>query len=103
MFAARESRLAQVRSWRTRFRKTESDAETYQRLVVMLKLRPIGRCPKGSINDDVYLKLFKDIPRMDLEMLLPGTQIKMSLFDRTKIVLPTLSGIALSAGNSPGC
>ena len=30
----------EVRSWRTRFRKTELDADTYQRLVVLLKLRP---------------------------------------------------------------
>ena len=86
----------QVRGLSTRFRKVESDAETFQRLVVMLKLRPHRSLPKGVDNDDVYLKLFKDIPRMDLEMLLPGTQIKMSLFDRTKIVLPTVSGVAMT-------
>jgi len=86
----------QVRNLSTRFRKVESDAETFQRLVVMLKLRPHHSLPKGVDNDDVYLKLFKDIPRMDLEMLLPGTQIKMSLFDRTKIVLPTVSGMAMT-------
>jgi hypothetical protein len=85
-----------VRNLSTRFRKVESDAETFQRLVVMLKLRPHRSLPKGVDNDDVYLKLFKDIPRMDLEMLLPGTQIKMSLFDRTKIVLPTISGVAMT-------
>ena len=90
------NRARQVRSLSTRFRKVESDAETFQRLVVMLKLRPHRSLPKGVDNDDVYLKLFKDIPRMDLEMLLPGTQIKMSLFDRTKIVLPTVSGMALT-------
>jgi hypothetical protein len=86
----------QVRNLSTGFRKVESDAETFQRLVVMLKLRPHRSLPKGVDNDDVYLKLFKDIPRMDLEMLLPGTQIKMSMFDRTKIVLPTVSGMALT-------
>ena len=94
--AARESKRRQVRRLSTGFRKVESDAETFQRLVVMLKLRPHRSLPKGVDNDDVYLKLFKDIPRMDLEMLLPGTQIKMSLFDRTKIVLPTLSGMAMT-------
>ncbi|HEX4144564.1 MAG TPA: TMEM143 family protein [Pirellulales bacterium] len=86
----------QVRGLSTRFRKIESDAETFQRLVVLLKLRPHRSLPKGVDNDDVYLKLFKDIPRMDLEMLLPGTKIKMSLFDRTKIALPTISGVAMT-------
>ena len=33
---------------------------------------------------------------MDLEMLLPGTRVQMSLVDRTKIVLPTLSGLSLT-------
>ncbi len=81
----------------TGYRKVEWDAETYQRLVVLLKLRPHRSLPKGVDHEDVYLKLFKDIPRMDLEMLLPGTQVKMSLCDRTKIVLPTLSGMALTS------
>jgi Protein of unknown function (DUF3754) len=86
----------QVRRLTTGFRKVEWDADTYLRLVVLLKLRPHRSLPKGVDHEDVYLKLFKDIPRMDLEMLLPGTQVKMSLFDRTKIVLPTLSGMALT-------
>jgi hypothetical protein len=86
----------QMRRMSTGFRKVEWDAETYQRLVVMLKLQPHRSLPKGVDHEDVYLKLFKDIPRMDLEMLLPGTKIKMSMFDRTKIVLPTLSGMVLT-------
>jgi uncharacterized protein DUF3754 len=86
----------QVRRLSTGYRKVEWDAETYQRLVVMLKLRPHRSLPKGVDHEDVYLKLFKDIPHMDLEMLLPGTQIQMSLFDRTKIVLPTVSGMAMT-------
>ena len=30
-------------------------------------------------------------------MLLPGTRVKLSLTDRSKIVLPTLSGVVLTA------
>jgi hypothetical protein len=40
--------------------------------------------------------MFKNIPKQDLDMLLPGTRVKMSLFDQGKILLPTLSGIALT-------
>ena len=42
------------------------------------------------------LKIFKNIPQLDLEMLLPGTRIKMTLLDRGRIVLPTLSGLAIT-------
>ncbi len=33
---------------------------------------------------------------MDLEMLLPGTKVKMALLDRIKIIMPTVSGIAVT-------
>lgn len=36
-------------------------------------------------DDVIYLKLFKDIPRADLEMQLPNTRIKMRLFDKVKL------------------
>lgn len=36
-------------------------------------------------EDMVYMKLFKDIPRADLEMLFPNTRIQMRLFDKIKL------------------
>src|SRR5207247_7004010 len=44
----------------------------------------------------VFIKIFKDIPKMDLEMLLPGTRVRMSLKDRGKITLPILTGLAVT-------
>ena len=35
----------------------------------------------------VYMKLFKDIPTADLEMLFPNTRIKMRLFDKIKLTV----------------
>jgi hypothetical protein len=42
------------------------------------------------------MKLFKNIPKADLEMLLPGTRVRMSLYDQGKIWLPTVSGVTLT-------
>ncbi len=36
-------------------------------------------------KDVVYIKLFKDIPRADLEMLFPNTRIQIRLFDKIKL------------------
>lgn len=36
-------------------------------------------------NPVLYLKLFKNIPRADLEMLFPNTRIQMRLFDKLKL------------------
>jgi len=36
-------------------------------------------------NKNIYIKLFKNIPQMDLEMLFPNRKIKMRLMDKLKI------------------
>ena len=47
-------------------------------------------------DNNIYIKLFKNIPQIDLEMLFPNTKIKMRLFDKLKIAVlgggGTLSG-----------
>jgi Protein of unknown function (DUF3754) len=48
---------------------------SYKRLVFILKLRKHRRL--GDVNvEDVYMKIFKDIPKLDLEMLLPGARVQ---------------------------
>jgi len=84
------------RRWQNLMRLEEIRLPVYQRLVVMLKLREGAGHPAHVDTDSVYIKLFKDIPKVDLEMLLPGTRVKLSLTDQGKIVLPTLSGIAIT-------
>lgn len=84
------------RNWRTRFRWQEVPVPIYQRLVVILRLRDNGRRSTQLDTQNVFIKLFKDIPKMDLEMLLPGTKVRMSLVDRAKIVMPTLTGIGIT-------
>jgi hypothetical protein len=71
------------------------DVPTYQRLVLILKFRPHHkRLPHNVDTQDVYLKLFKDIPKMDLEMLLPGARLQMSGLTRLKMGGSLLSGLA---------
>jgi hypothetical protein len=41
------------------------------------------------------LKLFKDIPKCDLEMVLPGTQVTLSRFDKGMIFYPLVTGFCL--------
>lgn len=45
-------------------------------------------------NSYVYMKLFKDIPRSDLEMLFPNTRIEMRLFDKIKLGIMGSGGTA---------
>jgi len=85
----------QLRNWRTRFRVVELDVPVYQRLVILFRLKPEQRIAKAEDNHAIYLRLFKNVPKQDVDMLLPGSRFRMSLFDHGKAVLPTVSGLAV--------
>lgn len=84
------------RRWQNLFRPEEISVPIYQRLVLILRLRESKQLCEFVDTESVYIKLFKDIPKLDLEMLLPGTRVQLSVFDRGKILLPTLSGVAMT-------
>lgn len=67
--------------WRTE----EKTVDIYQRLILLVKLRQHKRLPESIDTDDVFLKMFKDIPKVDLEMVLPGTSLQMPLFQKWKM------------------
>ncbi|MBX9624887.1 MAG: DUF3754 domain-containing protein [Gemmataceae bacterium] len=73
------------RNWRKWFRREAVAVPTFSRAAVMFKQRPHKRLGDDADTDDVFLKLFKDIPRQDVEMLLPGGRVKMPLLDRFKL------------------
>lgn len=84
------------RNWRNWYRWEEVPLPIYQRLVVILRLRNAGSRGPHLDTQNVFIKLFKDIPKMDLEMLLPGSKVRMSLVDRAKIIMPTLTGLGIT-------
>jgi hypothetical protein len=82
-----------LRRLRSFFRLKERDVDIYERLVVVFRLRPHRRLEQDIDTESLYIKVFKEIPRIDLEMLLPGTRVKMSRLDRLKIFGPSSLGI----------
>ena len=112
----------QRRSFRKFFRKEEFDVPIFQRLFILFKLkseeqrideymrtRKITRqkaekiikanskhIPEGVSRDLLYMKLFKNMPRADVEMIFPNTRVKIRLFD--KIKLGVTSGGAVGMG-----
>ncbi|MEO2089955.1 MAG: DUF3754 domain-containing protein [Gemmataceae bacterium] len=73
------------RKWYRLFRAEEVTVPAYSRVVIILKQRPHKQLGADADTGHVFVKLFKDIPVMDLEMLLPGTRIKMPLLDRIRL------------------
>ena len=79
--------------WRNYYRPEDVDVPIYQRLLVVFQLRRHRRLEKHLDPDSVYIKLFKNIPKEDVDMMLPGVKAKLSLADRGKIILPTALAI----------
>lgn len=84
-----------LRSWRTWFRRKSVEIEVYQRLVVILKQKPHARLGREPDIRNVYLKLFKEIPTADIEMLIPGARVMMPKMERGKLGFSIISGLVL--------
>jgi hypothetical protein len=84
-----------ARSLRTRFRRRVVTQPAYQRMVVCLKFKPGKHLGDFARSDVVYLRMFKDVPHVDMEMHLPeqGTKVKMRMIDKAQIASPMAVGI----------
>ena len=101
--------------------KEEYDVPIFQRLFVLFKLKPfdervqevmgekkcerktaerIVRKARGSLgaeinSDSIYMKLFKNIPRSDIEMCFPNTMVKFRLFDKLRLGVTAGGGLGM--------
>jgi hypothetical protein len=102
LFARGESvRNETVSSW-FGLRKTSIEFVNYERVVVYLRIRDdyehlkhdFASCRAGA----TLLKLFRNVPKADLEMLFPNTRVRMRLIDKLLIGVPALvsGGIVLT-------
>lgn len=114
------TRKDQKRTIRKFFRKVEFDVPVYQRLFILFKLKPEQqridevmrdrkisrkqaakivkknreRLPAGINQQNIYMKMFRDIPRADIEMIFPNTRVKFRMMDKVKIGVTSAGGLA---------
>jgi Protein of unknown function (DUF3754) len=109
-------------------RKEEFDVPVFQRLFILFKLKPFdvrveelmrddglsreqaekkvtkarANIPPGINDKNIYLKLFKNIPRTDIEMVFPNTQVRFRLFDKLRLGVSAGSGLGMGAVGAAG-
>ena len=86
------------RRWQRGFFQETIELPEFTRLIMVFRVKE-NSDKKSKIKLDsrfVYLKTFKDIPESDVEILLPGSKIRLTKMDRAKILFPTLSGMAIT-------
>ena len=70
------TKAVQIRAVRQFLRLKELEIPTYRRVAVLVRT---------TADPHVSLKLFKDVPCEDLELLLPTVRVRMKLFDKLKL------------------
>ncbi len=106
--------------WRLYLTKDRFEVHLFQRLFLLLKLKPTEtrvaeivtatgaspsrarrmvmrqrrHLPLGVTPDHIYVKVFKRIPQVDLEMLFPNTRIEFRPFDKLKLFVTAGGGTA---------
>lgn len=122
------NRKYERRRWQRFFRKEEFNVPIFQRLFLLFKLKPFeqrvdqvmekdglsredaeklvtktrAKLPDGIKDNLVYLKLFKNIPRTDLEMVFPNTEVRFRLRDKLRLGLTAGGGLGMGAISSAG-
>ena len=87
--------IRDYRSLGTLFRKRIVEHDAYRHLIVVLKFKAGVELDGYIRSDPTYLRMFKNVPRVDMEMHLPeqSTKIKMRLLDKAQIASPIMVGV----------
>jgi uncharacterized protein DUF3754 len=106
----------------------EVKVPVFQRLFILFKLKPFETCvrelmvkqkldrkkaegivrrqrkmlPDTVSSDYVYIKLFKNMPRSDVEMAFPNTRVRFRLFDKIKFGVTAGSGLGAGVVSTAG-
>lgn len=84
------------RRWQNLYREVLFDVPLYQRVVVMFKLRPGFRTDDDLDHTMLHLRMFKNVPKPDIDMLLPGTRVRFTWLDHLRNIVPSLGGIGVT-------
>lgn len=84
----------QHRTLKNYYRLKWFEVPLYQRLVVFFRVKP--KHPQGFDTQRVYIRMFKNIPRQDIDMMLPGAGVHMTWLDHSKIVLPSMYAASMT-------
>jgi hypothetical protein len=83
------------RHWKRGFRLEEIDVPIYRRLVLVFRVKESQTFQETLSPKNVHLRMFKNIPKQDVDMLLPAAGVQISWLDKGKIGIPTAWGFAM--------
>jgi len=92
-------RTEKIRSWQTFYQWKEIEIESFDRLVVVIQLKKEALENNKDLTrvqemkaGKIYLKFFKNIPKADVEMVLPNARLGMRPLDKLMLGGPLAAG-----------
>ncbi len=127
-FRGASTRRDQRRRWHKFYLRENFDVPTFQRLFLLFKLKPFDKqvrevmqaktltrreaekivkrqresVPPGVKESCIYMKLFKNIPRSDLEMVFPNTRVRFRFLDKLRLGATAGGGLTLGTVSAAG-
>jgi len=118
----------QRRRWQKFYMREHFDIPIFQRLFLLFKLKPIEKhvrevmekkgvdrreaekivkreresIPSEVKDTCIYMKLFKNIPRSDLEMVFPNTRVRFRFYDKLRLGATAGGGLTLGTVSAAG-
>jgi hypothetical protein len=116
------------RRWQKFYLREQIDIPLFQRLFLLFKLKPLEKrvqevvraqklsrreaekivkreregMPPEVKETCIYMKLFKNIPRSDLEMIFPNTRVRFRFFDKLRLGATAGGGLGLGLFGAAG-
>ena len=116
------------RRWQKFYLREEFDVPIFRRLFLLFKLKPFDKhvrevmetqklnrreaekhvkreretIPSEVKETCIYMKLFKNIPRSDLEMVFPNTRVRFRFYDKLRLSATAGGGLTLGTVSAAG-
>jgi hypothetical protein len=87
--------LFKLKPFDVRVREVMRDRKIEQKEAERIVRQLRGLLPATVTSDYVYIKLFKNMPRSDVEMIFPNTKVRFRLFDKIKFGVSAGGGVGM--------
>lgn len=76
------------------FRRIKYEFDVYSRVFFIFRLKEeaVNDSDNSLRADKIYLKIFKNVPELDMEMLFPNMKIHITWIDKAKVIIPLVAG-----------
>lgn len=96
-----EGEITRKRShWWKLWEPAEQVVPIHHRMLLVLRLKPSKEINMDLPREAIHIKMFRRVPKEDLELLMPGSRLRLSRIDKGLISFPLITGLIMLLGNT---